>query len=215
MALLAEDGYRRNIVSQWLGFSQIVVDVDISGADPAIALPEDIFYHIGTKNKTVAWSNPFTAGDINIYEIINPSTDDRAVMVDRETSNYESRSGLGRALVFDFDPHMDGRRISPTGFFFQHGRSSGFRRLRTFSVYGSNGADVNNTTPELLLAVDDSNFLPNSGYAWSSFTPTAAPSEPVRFLEIFMDGNNVSGSGNIVCSELLLQGTIFAGIRGY
>ncbi|MGD1938388.1 MAG: hypothetical protein ACFCA4_12650 [Cyanophyceae cyanobacterium] len=197
------------------GPEHVATSVDISGADPATNIPKDIPYQIGSKNESVAWINPTMTGDIVIHEIVGPSGNDPSKMLDRTSGEYFTAEGLGRAIVFDFDPKGEGRRILPDGCFFQHGRENRFRRIRSFSIYGSNGTDVDNTTSQLLVMVDDSGFLSEAAFGWSEYTALAPPSEPVRFIEIHMDGPNTSGLLQIYCSGFLVGGQIFPGSQGY
>ena len=200
-------------VSPWAGPQ--LIEIDISAANPATALPQGILYAIGSENFTTAWANP-TGGQVEITGTALASGA-FSQLTNRATSRIFTGSVQGANFIWDFDAQGTGRRVRADHLFIQHGWDSALPRLQQFVVEVGNGSDAASATWAIATTVSDPNFLPNAIYSWSARLDLTPPVERARFLRIRMTGPNTwtASSYELSISEMELGGIIFPGSLGY
>ena len=185
------------------------VTVDISGSNPASALPQDILYEFGTNFGNAAWSNPLdgvrceaSASSIQIAGWLP----DR--IGDRTTNYFGTNNAFGSWVAIDFDPSGNGSRVNLDAFAWQHVDNASPHRPRALSIEAGNGSDLASATWSEIGTVANFNFVTSASGSWSAITPLTVRPSPYRFVRFRMTAADTSGQNFLLLSEIILGGEI-------
>ena len=191
------------------------IEIDLTGADPSVARPRDIFDVIVDRIDTTPCSNPIEGTRVRATDPAGSVASSSEYMADRLGNNhYWSTYGVGNSLVIDFDADNSGRRILPTGLFWQHTYGPSYR-IQYFTVSGGNGLNLANVVWQNLKTVSDPNFLPASGVGWSDLLELVPPSEPIQYIRLTLNGVDSNNSEYLSFAEILWGGTLSPGEGGF
>ncbi|MEM1425932.1 MAG: hypothetical protein AAGF75_05190 [Cyanobacteria bacterium P01_H01_bin.130] len=201
------DAYATGPVSRWPGITAI--SVDISGSNPAVALPEDVLYSFGTGFGSAAWSNPLDGIRCDASSSSVQSGSDARTLGNRTVDYFSTQNTAGQWVAFDFDVGGAGYRVNLDAFAWQHVPSFPDFRLVSFVVEAGNGASLAAATWESIATISDASFLPNAASSWSSIRPLIQTAEPYRFLRITSTGTDSNGLNHTMGAEVIFGGLIF------
>ncbi|MEM1426169.1 MAG: hypothetical protein AAGF75_06415 [Cyanobacteria bacterium P01_H01_bin.130] len=188
------------------------ITVDISGADPATAIPQDIFYSFGSDFGGSPWSNPLDGARIAVSasSINNPTFRPPENLGDRSNSNFSTDDAAGSSVAFDFDPSGNGTRVNLDAFAWQH-ISTNKNRLRHFVIEAGDGSSVGSATWTTIATIANISFLPSQAHAWSAVQALTSLAQPYRFVRVRSTGIDSSGDHELNGSEVIFGGVITPG----